>query len=212
LRATIILDDDQVRSGYVPATIHEEQGDRSGLMTITDFANLVGRVFRWSLAGAEVRMISKFDDFPYVAFGQNGDRWVAVKEIPPGEYYLTTVTGLAVRVNLPKLVARVTNEGSSYVFWTEDEKISLKSKLYPLMIGNISEAGWICLGTTRLKCARPEDIESFIRQVVEAPTTGTYLSDKTRVEQLYKALERKWAPGIGRKRATTLEKLLAGSY
>lgn len=202
------LDDEQIRMGFVRTTVVDEKGERTGLISVGDLVQLVGRVFRWDLQHREVKLVSRFDESPFLAFGQNGGRWVAVKDIPPDEYFLTTVTGLAYRVRLPRLVAKVGNYGSSALFWTDAEVLDAQSSLYPLMIGNISDTGWVCLGSTGLKCEKPENIDKFVRQAIEAPTTGTYLTANTRVERLYEQLAKRWAPGIGRKHRTTLKRLI----
>lgn len=202
------LDDADIITGYIPVTKVDGKGQRKGQMPVGDVADLLRDVFDWDAFRRQVKMISRFDDSPFLAWGQNGAKWQAVKVIEPAEYYLVSVSGQAYPVRLPRLVAKVGNYSSTYLFWTDAQELAPKSKIYPLMIGNIDGRGWVCLGSSGLKCQSPDEIDRYIRQVIEVPATGTYLSHTTDLDKLYRTLTKRWAPGIGRKHGITLDKLL----
>jgi len=210
LTAVILeLDEEQIRTGYATVTKVDDKGRRKGKVSLSDVADVLREVFRLDAEGRQVRMVSRFAKNGYLAYGQNGPKWAAVKELPPDDYVL--VAGQAYKVTLPRLVAVVSNYSYNgpRIFWTPDDELTPGSKIYPLMIGNIDSHGSVCLGNTGLHCKTPEDMEKYVRQVVEAPANGHYLSAKTNVDKLYRALTKQWAPGIGRKHGTTLGKLLA---
>lgn len=209
MKVILELDEEDIRSGYITATKADEKGQRRGKMPLNDVADLLREVFNWDAAGRQVKLISRFANSPFLAWGQNGAKWVAIKVIEPTEYYLVSVSGTAYQVRLPRLIARVGSHSSTFLFWTDAAELTPVTRIYPLMIGNIDSHGWVCLGSSGLKCKSPDEIDSYIRQVVEVPATGTYLPEKTKVDKLYAQLARGWAQGIGRRHGITLEKLLA---
>jgi hypothetical protein len=210
LKAVIELDMAKLHEGFVSITKVDDKGERKGAIPLEQFAALMQDVFHWEMASRKVTMISRFANSPFIAWGQNGARWAAVKEIQPAEYYLVAVaSGEAYAAKIPRLVVRVSNYGTPLIYWTPDEQLAPATKISPLMISNISSEGRVCMGTTGLKCKSPDDIDKFIRQVIEAPADGAYLLGRTKLEKLYRALSRKWAPGIGKRYGITLEKLLA---
>lgn len=206
-RVILELDKWALSTGYIPVTKVDERGHRKGQMPLSEVATLLHDVFNWDASRRQVTMISRFEDSPFLAFGQNGTKWVAVKVIEPAEYYLVSVSGQAYPVRLPRLVAKVGNHSSTYLFWTEAGELTPKTRLYPLMIGNINKSGWVCIGTGNVRCKSPDEIDQYIRQVIEVPATGTYLEDKTQLDKLYRSLTRRWRTSIGRRHAITLERL-----
>jgi hypothetical protein len=206
------FDEEQMKTGYMWVTKIDDKGPQRGMMPISEVVDTLRECINWDAVGRGVKLINSFADSPFRAWGQNGPKWVAVKEIPPSEYNLTTVTGLAFTARLPRLIAKVSNHGKTFLYWTEEENLSLTSLIYPLMIGNISSSGWVCLGTTGLQCRDPEDIDLYIRLAIEAPTTGTYLSNTTLVEEFYQSLTERWDVTVGAKYGMTLAKLFEGTH
>lgn len=204
----LTLDEASIERGFIHTTKITALGRRSGYMELTGVMDLLNEVFRWETRRRDIKLFSRFTEHPYVAFGQNGSRWQAVKDISPGEYFLTTVSGGAHKVNLPRLVAKISNHGAGYLFWTPDETLTPQSKLYPLVIGNINTDGWICTGTTGLRCEKPDDIDKYVRQVIEAPSTGTYIPAGVNVERFYRSLEDRWDESVGAKHGITLDTLI----
>lgn len=203
------FDEAQMAEGFMWVTKVTEEGPHRGLMPVTEVADAMYEFFKWDSAGREVKLVSRLSDSPYIAIGQNGGRWVAIKAVEPGDYTLTTVTGTAYQVKLPRMIARVTNLGSSFLYWTEDETLTAETKLYPMMVGNISANGWICIGSTGITCKSPSDIDKFVRQVIEARTTGTYLHDKDKVDEWFQSLTQQWDVTVGKNYGIKLGDLIA---
>jgi hypothetical protein len=202
------FDEEQMATGFMWATKVDEYGPHRGLLPVSDVADAMAEFFKWDAADRQVQLISRLSDSPFIAIGQNGGRWVAIKAVEPGDYTLNTVTGLSFQVKLPRMIARVTNFGSSFLFWTEDQVLTADTKIYPMVIGNISSAGWICIGTTGITCKSPGDIDQFVRKVVEARTTGTYLPHQEKVEAWFQTLTEKWDDSVGNKHGITLKQLI----
>ena len=209
--STVILELNRadLASGYITATKIDDKGQRKGKMPLSDVADLLQDIFRFDAGKREVRMISRFEDSPFLAWGQNGSKWVAVKVIEPGSYYLVSVSGKAYEVKLPRLIAKVGNHSSTFLYWVEDGPLTPETKCYPLMIGNIDWRGWVCLGTSGLRCESPDSIDEYVRKVIEVPATGTYLTNPNHMDKLYQTLTKRWASGIGRKHAVKLSKIIA---
>lgn len=212
LKVVLELDSNGMKSGYVTATKIDDKGQRKGKLSLDGVVDLLGEVFNWDALNRQVRLVSKFADTPYLAWGQNGAKWVAVQEIPPAQYFLVPATGQAYAVRLPRLVVAVSNYAAPRIYWAKAGPLELKTKIYPLMIGNIDPMGRACLGSTGLKCERPEHIGRFVRQVIEAPSNGHYLPDTIRLDKFYQALTKRWSPGIGRPYGIPLERLLQDVY
>lgn len=208
MKVVIELDDDQVRNGYVHATIHEEKGIRAGMIMLDDLSAMLKRVYRWDMEHRPMTMVSRFNQTGLIAYSQNGPRWEAVKEIPPADYYLISESGASYHVNLPRVVAWVGNFCKwPRLFWTPDETLTAESMVYPLIIGNTYDTGVVCLGTTGLQCKAVSDIDAYVRKVIESQATHTVTGG---TDQLFKRLEADgWDPKIGEKRGMTLAKLLA---
>lgn len=209
--STVILelDTEQLHTGYLTAIKKDEKGRRKGKMPLSAVADLLHEIFDWEAARRPVRMFNRFEESPYIALGQNGTKWEAVKEIAPAEYYLVSATGMAYQVTLPRLIVRVGNHITwPKIFWTGAEPLSLSTKIYPLVIGNTYNDGRVCTGTTGLKCTNPEDIDRYIRQIIESPASHTVTGN---TDKLYRALATGWAPGIGRKNGITLKRLISGN-
>lgn len=209
MRVVLELDDEDIRTGYIRTTVHEEKGTRTGLITLEDLSEMVGRFHRWELGRRRVRMISRFSDSALLAYGENGRKWEACATIAPADYYLISATGKVYHVHLPRLVVWVSNQRiSPRIFWTGDDVPTPESRLFPLIIGNTYNSGSVCIGNSGLKCKTPKDIDTYIRQLIETQASHTVTNN---TDKLYRALTRKWAPGIGRKYAITLAKLMASS-
>lgn len=209
MKVILELEQSEIATGYITATKIDDKGSRKGKMPLQVVADLLRGVFDWDASGRQVEMISRFEDSPYIALGQNGSKWVAVKDIPPAPYYLVSVSGQAYQAKLPRLVAKITNYGWPWLFWTPDKTLGLSTRLFPLVIGNIDVNGRVCLGSTGLKCPTPKDIDRYVKQLIEAPSTGTYLPEGTKVDTLYAALAKRWNRSIGKRHAITLKALLA---
>lgn len=195
--------------GYVAVTKVTEKGRRRGHMPLEEVADVLAGVYNWDAARRRVRMVSRLGMDQYLAFGQNGSQWRALKEIPPGEYYLVSGApgaGAAHLVRLPRLVVLVGNYTTPHIWWTPGSRVTLRTALYPLLIGNVAPSGAVCLGNTGLRCEQPEDIDDFIRRVIEAPASGEHLQVPPDV--LYAALAREWDPSIGRTHGITVQRLL----
>lgn len=201
------LDDAEIVTGYVTATKIDEKGQRKGKMPLQAVADLFGQVFDLEAESRRVSMVTRFAQTEMIAFGANGPKWQAIKEIQPADYYLVSATEKAYKVHLPRLVIFVGN----YIrwprlFWTPDAELTTDSKLYPLIIGNTYNDGRVCTGNTGLKCRTPDEIDTYVRRLIESPATHTVTKH---TDRMYKALEKRWAPGIGRKHGIPLAKLLA---
>lgn len=202
------LDSVEIITGYITTTKIDDKGQRKGKMPLQAVADLLGDVFHLDAEGRKVTMVTRFAQTALIAFGSNGPKWQAVKEIPPAEYYLISATGKAYKVNIPRLVVFVGNYVNwPRIFWTPDGVLTPDSKLFPLIIGNTYADGKVCTGNTGLKCRTPDEIDAYIRKLIESPASHTVTMH---TDRLYKALEtRGWAPGIGRKHGITVAKLLA---
>lgn len=155
----------------------------------------------------QARLVSRFNKSDLIAYGQNGTKWRAVSEIQPAEYFLLSTTGKAYPVSLPHLVVAVSNYGWPYFYWTPDRTITLRTMLYPLLIGNTYTSGNVCLGSTGLRCKVLSDIPTFVKQVIEAPASGHGVTD---TDALYSTLSAEgWDKSIGEKHGRSLQKLLA---
>jgi len=206
----LAINDQGLRDGYVKVTKVDEKGRRQGLTPLSQVADLLREIFENDAARRPVRLVSKFEQSPYLAWGQNGARWTAVQELPPAGYFLT-VAGKAYKVALPRLIAKVSNYGDSFLWWTDAEQLTPETKAFPLMIGNIDYRGWICIGTTGLKCETPEEIGKFVKRVIEAPTTGAYLEGKGSVDTWYQNLTVEWDKSVGAKHGVALKRILGNT-
>ncbi len=204
------LDLEQMGTGFMWVTKQDEKGPQRGLMPVSEVCDTMRELLNWEAAGRHVKLVSRFVESDLLAFGQNGGRWLAVKEISPSTYYLVTRAPEPYQVHLPRLLVVVSNHGAPRIFWTPEERIEVNTKLYPLMIGNTYATGAVCLGNTGLKCSAPDEIDKYIRQVIEAP--APYLVDHAAgkdIDKLYRALAKRWAPGLGKKHGITVNKLFA---
>lgn len=208
-KAILELDDHELRNGYITVTKIDNKGLRKGKMPLSDVADLLRNIFDQDAASRQVRLVSRFQETPYLAWGQNGAKWVAVKDLAPARYYLLSDTGQAYEVKLPRLIVRVSNYAWPLLFWTQATKVEPSTHIYPLMIGNVYPNGQVCLGTTGLKCKTPEAIDQYIRQIIEAPATYHNLPVKVTLDELFATLAKRWNPNIGKAHRIPLNKLLA---
>lgn len=201
------LDDEQLRAGYAQVTKVDTIGTRKGSMLLSEVNDLLGDIFQWEAARRTVSMVSRFTRSSLIAFGANGAKWKAVKEIPPAEYYLVAADGSAHRVDLPRLIAGVDSHMTwPRVFWTPVAEVTPDTMIYPLIIGNTYEDGRVCTGNTGLKCKAVDEVDKYIRQLIETPATHTVTGG---TEKLYRKLaERGWDQSIGKKHGISLHELL----
>lgn len=205
MKVVLELDEETLQEGYVRVTKVTDKGHRKGQMPLNAVVDLLQDVFRWEVSRRGIRLVSKFDAHGFLAYGQNGAKWVALKVVPPGEYYLVT-DGSTYLVRLPRIVALVGNYTSPHIWWTPSASVSGRSWLFPLMIGNVASNGAACVGSTGLRCERPEEIDQFVKQLLEAPTTGHLLQEPA--DSLYESLARQWDPTVGAKYGITVRALL----
>lgn len=203
------LNRDALLEGYVPMTKVTPKGRRTVKLRLPDVATLLNQFFNWEIATRKVTMVSRFANAGFIAYGESSGRWRAIKEIPASNYVLVSATGSAYPVDIPRVVILASNQGASYIYWTDEPgELHPDSRLYPLMVGNISSNGWICIGSSGLRCTAVTEIDKFARGVIEAPSTGTYC-ERQPVDEFFAELRDKgWDTSIGRKHAITLRKLI----
>lgn len=211
MKIIIELDDALLKEDKV-VIIKEKRGlYQRGTVDLCAFADILNEIFQWEASGRSVKVITR-DDRQFYAFGMNGTNWRAVLDLAPDTYYLIAESGRAYCCRLPRIVADVGSHQYPRLFWTKARKLTPESVIYPLMLGNVDSRGRVCLGNTGLVCRRPEDAAKFVRQVIEAPSTGHILpwtrTQALTLDELFAQLEQGWDDGIGRPYGITVKALL----
>lgn len=168
----IRINRDMLRQGIIPTTKVTPKGERTVNLGLYDASVLLNDLFAWEARNRSVTMMSRFETNGFIALGQNGGKWMAVKELEPSKYYLISATEKVYHCHLPRVIIQTSNYGYTYLFWTRDRKLKPTSRLYPLVLGNVSLDGQVCFGSTGLKCKSPEEVDAFARKIIEAPTSG----------------------------------------
>lgn len=208
----IHLNPDLIRQGIVPTKRVTPKGTRNIPMGIEEFSRFIGEIYEWENEQRGIQMVSRFDRSGLIAYGQNGQKWQAVKEIQSSCHYLLSPKGLSYFVEIPRLVVAVTNHAWPYFYWTDEKKTLKKtSKLYPLLIGNVYRNGRVCLGTTGLRCAQLKDIDLFVKKVIEAAST-TDLAYGRDLDVIFEGLTLGWDDQIGKKNGFTMDELLETAF
>ena len=202
------FDEEQMATGFLWVTKVDDKGPQRGLMAVSDLAGAMRQFVDWEADRRDVTLVSRLEDSEIVALGQSGGVWRAIKAIVSADYYLTSATGRAYRVRLPRLIAVVSNNrGLPRIFWTKDDRLTSATLVYPLKIGNVYVDGRVCMGNVDPRCPSIGDIDEFIRRVVEAQASGGVLRVST--DSLYAVLEAQgWDESIGRRHAITLGQLI----